>query len=143
MLGGELLDRERNRRVVETNGHVDALTFEPASRDGDADVGLVLVIGKHDLDGLAKHGAAGILGRQSCRGHRARATEIGVQPRLVVEDADLHDVVGDLGEYWGRQDKKVCSSQREQLGEHQAECRLPSHGAPPDLVFAIRDETSA
>ena len=44
MLGGKLLDRERNGRVVEANRHVDALTFEPAPRDGDANVGHVLVI---------------------------------------------------------------------------------------------------
>src|SRR5215472_1190820 len=54
IVGGELLDRERNGGVVEADSHIDALGLEPAPRDGDTNIRLVLVIGKHDFDRLAE-----------------------------------------------------------------------------------------
>src|SRR5262245_51941188 len=51
-LRGELLDRERNGGMVETDGEVDAFAFEPAARDCDSDISLVLMIGHHDFDRL-------------------------------------------------------------------------------------------
>ncbi len=54
------------------------------------------MIGEYDLDGLAEHGAAGILDRHFCGNHRTGAAQIGIQTGLVVENADPDDIVGDL-----------------------------------------------
>jgi hypothetical protein len=54
------------------------------------------MIGEHDLDRFAEHGAAEILGRHFRRHHRTRPAEIGIEAGLIVEHADLHDAVRDL-----------------------------------------------
>ena len=82
--------------MVKPDRHVDLADLEPFPRDGGADIGLVLMIGVHDLDGLAEHAAPGILHRHARGHHRARTAQIGVEPRLIVEHADLDDIVGDL-----------------------------------------------
>jgi hypothetical protein len=57
---------------------------------------LVLVVGDGDLDRLAEHRTAGILDRHACRDHGARTAQIRIETGLIVEDADAHDIVGDL-----------------------------------------------
>ena len=95
--GGELLDRERHRGIVEADGHVDLVGIEPLARDRGADIGLVLMVGEHDLDRLAKHRAAGILDRHARGNDRAGTAEIGIEARLIVEENPYSDfVVGDL-----------------------------------------------
>ncbi len=125
-LGGELFNRERHRRIVESDRHVDVFVFEPAPRDGDADIGLVLVIRKHDFDRLAQHRAACVFRRHPRRGDRARATEIGIETGLVVEHADPDDIVGDL---------RACARQVEEHGNSRNQRELQSHGAPPNIFF--------
>ena len=61
-----------------------------------ADIGLVLVVGRDDLDLEAALLDAGILDRHLRGGDRARAGEVGVEARHVGQHADLDDVVGDL-----------------------------------------------
>jgi hypothetical protein len=62
-----------------------------------AHVRLVLVVGEDDLDLEALGGGTEILDRHPRGDHRALARQIGVEARLVVEDSDLDDAVGDLG----------------------------------------------
>ena len=107
-LGGELLDRKRHRRIVEADRHVDLADLEPLAGNRGADIGLVLMIGEHDLDRLAEHRAAGILDRHARGDHRARAAQIGIETGLIVEHADPDDIVGDLrvrGGYAGNSGK--------------------------------------
>ena len=82
--------------MVETDRHVDLADLEPFPRDGRADIGLVLMVGIDDLDRLAEHGAAEILHRHACGHHRAGTAQIGIEARLIVEHADLHDIIGNL-----------------------------------------------
>ena len=70
--------------------------IEPLPGDCRADVGLVLVIGEHDLDRLAEHRTAGILDRHARGNDRTRTAQIGIEAGLIVEHADPDDVVGDL-----------------------------------------------
>jgi hypothetical protein len=53
------------------------------------------VVGEHDLDLEPLGGGAVVLDRHARGHHRALAGEVGVEARLVVEDADLDDAVGD------------------------------------------------
>ena len=91
-----MLDRQRHRGIVEAERHVDLAGLEPLPGNGSADIGLVLMVGKHDLDRLAEHGAAGILDRHARGDDRAGTAEIGIEPGLVVENAYSDDIVGDL-----------------------------------------------
>ena len=49
-----------------------------------------------DVDRLAEHFATGIVDRHAGRDHRALAAEIGVDVRLIIEDADPYDVIRNL-----------------------------------------------
>jgi hypothetical protein len=89
LLGGDLLHRKRYRRQREVGDHVDALDVVPTARDGGAEIGLVLVISVDQLDLLAKHAAAKIVNRHFRGFDRPLAAKIGIDPGLIVEDADL------------------------------------------------------
>jgi hypothetical protein len=82
--------------MVKSNRHVDLADLEPFAGNGGADIGLVLVVGEHDLDGLAESRAAGILYRHARGNHRARTTQIGIEAGLIVEHANFNDPIGDL-----------------------------------------------
>jgi hypothetical protein len=60
VVGGKLFDRKRHGRVVKTDRHVDTGGFKPAARHSHPDIGLVLMVGENDLDGLAQNCAASI-----------------------------------------------------------------------------------
>ena len=96
LLGRDLLDRERNRGIVEPDHHVDLVVVEPLARDRGAHVGLALMVRDQDVDRLAEHLPADVLDRHPRSDDRAGAAEVGVDVRLIVEDADPNDVVGYL-----------------------------------------------
>jgi hypothetical protein len=54
------------------------------------------MIRKYDLDRLAQHRAAGIFDRHPCRDDRTWTAQIGIKAGLIVENADPHDIIGDL-----------------------------------------------
>ncbi len=82
--------------MIEPDRHVDLADIKPFARDGRTDIGFVLMIARHNLDRLAEHGAAEILHGHPGRDHRARTAQIGVEPGLIVEHANLDDIVGNL-----------------------------------------------
>jgi hypothetical protein len=85
----EFLDRERHRGRRQFGNHVDVLDLVPAPRDGGGEIRLVLVVGGDDVDRLAEHTAAEILDRHLGGFERILAAVIGVDPGLVVQNADL------------------------------------------------------
>ena len=96
LLRRDLLDCERDRGIVEADGHVDLIGIEPSARNRGADIGLVLMVGGHDLDRLAEHHPASVLDRHARGDHRAGTAEVGIEAGLIVEDADANDAVGYL-----------------------------------------------
>ena len=88
-LPGEIVDRERDRGGRQLGDHVDALDLVPAPRDRGREIRLVLVVGGDDLDLLSEDGAAEILDRHLRRFDRPFAAVVGIDPGLVVQDADL------------------------------------------------------
>ncbi|MEE9927668.1 MAG: hypothetical protein PBU43_06095 [Microvirgula aerodenitrificans] len=93
LLRAELLHADADRRVQQVDDHVHALGVEPFARLGHADIGLVLVVGRHDLDRLAEHLAAEIVDRHLHGRDRALATDGRVHAGHVGQHADL-DAVG-------------------------------------------------
>ena len=71
--------RGGGRRDVEK--HLDALIVQHVAGDVGGKVGLVLMIGRDDLDLAAQHFAAKILDRHFRGGLRARPGDIGVKAR--------------------------------------------------------------
>ena len=68
---------------------VDAVLVVPLTRDVRADVRLVLMVGRDDVDIDALVGGLEILDRHVGRDHRAFSAEIGVDAGAIVENADL------------------------------------------------------
>ena len=66
------------------------------------------MVGEHDLDRLAEHGAAGILDGHARGDDRARAAQIGIEAGLVIEHANPDDIVGDLRARNGRAETHDC-----------------------------------
>jgi hypothetical protein len=91
---GDGLDRERHRRGRQLHDRVHLLGVVPLAGDVGGDIGLVLVVGIDDLDRHTQHLAAEILDRHLCGLDRRFAAEIGIDARLVVQDADLDLAVG-------------------------------------------------
>ena len=89
LLGGDSLHCKRDRRRGEVGDHVDALGIIPATSDARSEIGLVLVIGADQLDLLAEHAAAEILNRHFRGFDRPLAAKVGVDPGLIVQNADL------------------------------------------------------
>src|SRR6202165_5296930 len=73
VLRRELLDHKGDARIVEADRHVHLLGVDPLAGNRGPDVGLVLVVGEHDLDWLAEHRAPGILDRHARSDDRAWA----------------------------------------------------------------------
>ncbi len=95
-VGGDLLHGKRDRRRREVGDHVDAFGVVPAAGDVAGEIWLVLVIGGHQLDLLAEHAAAEILNRHFRGFDRPLAAIVGIDPGLIVENADLHAFRGRL-----------------------------------------------
>ena len=114
-------DRERNRRVRQVEDGVDAFGVVPAPRDADADVGLVLVIGGDDVDGLAG-GLAAIILHGHLRGDDRADALIGRKhARLVVEHADPDAILGISG----------ADEHAAERGNEHSRAKKLSHAFPP------------
>jgi hypothetical protein len=94
---GDFHHGQRGRGGGKVRDHVDLALVEPAARQVGRHVGLVLVVGEDQLDRLAQHLAAHFFDGDARRRDGALAREVGVNAGKVVEHADLHDVVADLG----------------------------------------------
>ena len=86
---GDFLHRERDRRGRQLGDHVDAFGVVPLARNADRQIRLVLMIGRDDLDLAAQHLAAEFLDRDLRGLDRALAAVIGIDARLIIQDADL------------------------------------------------------
>jgi len=98
-------DGKRDRRVRNVEDRVDAVVLVPAPRDADPDVRLVLMIRRDDLDRLARGLSAIVFDRHLGSDDRADALVAGEWARLVVQDADLHRILGEgrrRGQHQGR-----------------------------------------
>ncbi|MGY4301057.1 hypothetical protein ACVWXN_009152 [Bradyrhizobium sp. i1.4.4] len=91
------VDGEADGRIRHVDDGIDTLDIEPFARDRVADIGLVLVVGIDDLDLDAFAAAVEILGGHARGLDRAHAVGVLEDARDVVEHADAHDIVGDLG----------------------------------------------
>ena len=95
LVARDLVDRERHRGGRHVDDDVDAVLVIPLARDGGADVGLVLVVGRDDLDLQALVGRLEILDRHARGDHRALAGDVGIEAGAVVHHADLEvDLLG-------------------------------------------------
>jgi hypothetical protein len=65
-----LLDRERDRRIVESDRQINFIGVEPLTRNRRADIRFALVIRNYNIDEFAQHFTAGVLDR-----HTRRMTE--------------------------------------------------------------------
>src|SRR5262249_12412807 len=92
--------------------HVDAFGVIPAPRDRDGEIGFVLVVGGDELNLLTQHLTAEILDRHLGGFHRIFAAVIGIDARLVVQDADLDLPRGRLG---GRHRSRCKNRQKSKL----------------------------
>ena len=88
LVGGS--DRQADPGVGAAELHGEAVRVGPFAELLLADVGLVLMVGGQDLDRLAEHRAAEIGDRHLDRLDAARADDVGVGPRHVVDVADHH-----------------------------------------------------
>ena len=96
LLLGRVDDREGDRGIDQIGDGVHLVDIEPARGDAGADIGLVLMIGGEDLDGLAVDLAAEFLGRHVGGLDRALAGILLVGAGEIGQYADPDLVVGDL-----------------------------------------------
>ncbi len=89
LLAGDLADGERHRRGRDIEDGVDPVPVVPLPGDAGADIRLVLVVGGDDLDADGFVDRREVFHRQLRRGDRSLAADIGIDPRHVVQDADL------------------------------------------------------
>ncbi|MEY9387837.1 hypothetical protein ABIF93_006094 [Bradyrhizobium japonicum] len=94
LLGAHAGDSERDRGVGDVEDRVHAVILVPAPGDADPDVGLVLVIRRDDLDGPAGGLSAIVFDRHFCGDDRADTLIARERTGLVVQDADLHGILG-------------------------------------------------
>jgi hypothetical protein len=124
LLARNLVHRERDAGVGNVEDHVHPVDVVPLACDLRADVGLVLMVGRHDLDLHALLGRAEVLDRHARRDDRARAADRRIQARHVRQHADLDDASRDLRVRAGCRE---CGGQRERRRGEQAAFEL--HGA--------------
>ena len=109
-------DRELQRGVGHVGEDVDALPVDPFAGDRRADIGLVLVVGRDDLDLHARaFGLQAVLDRHAGGGDRALAGDVGIDAGHVGQHADLDGAVRDLG--CGRQGAEQCGGKSERRGQ--------------------------
>ena len=95
LLLGQALDRQSHGGGGQLHDRVDAVAVVPLPRDGRGDVGLVLVVGREDLDRDAVDLAAHILHRHLRGLDGALAAELRIEAGLVVEHADAQGIAGE------------------------------------------------
>ena len=122
LLAHHLVHRECHARGRHVHDRVDALGVDPPARDLRADVGLVLVVGGDDLDLEALVLGREVLDRHLRGDHRARAAQVGVEARLVVQHPDLDHAARDLRVRRSRSERQ-CGRGRQCL---QFESHFPS-----------------
>jgi hypothetical protein len=93
LLPRDFKDRKSSRGGRATGDHVDAFIVKPFARLLRGDIRLVLMVGGNDLDLLGKNFVAEILRRQPRRRNRTTAAIVGKNAGLIVEHADLDDVI--------------------------------------------------
>ncbi len=89
----QIVDGQRNAGVQHVHEDIDLLDVDPLASGGGADVGLVLVVGRHDVDLPALGCKAGILDRHLGGKRGACAAEVGVKSGIVGKHADLDGLV--------------------------------------------------
>src|SRR5580692_5529073 len=94
---GDLERGERNARVDEIGNRIDAFEIEPASRNARADVGLVLVIGRNDLNRHAVYLVIELFRGDLGGFDRAHAGASLIGSGKIGEDADLDLAARHLG----------------------------------------------
>ena len=88
------LTASATEEVGTSSDDVDAVGVVPLPGDVRADVGLVLVVGRDDLDLDALVRRLEVLDRHAGGDHRAFAREVGIEAGAVVQDADLDRDLG-------------------------------------------------
>jgi hypothetical protein len=86
-------DGEADAGTGEIDKHIDLLDVDPLLADGGADIGLVLVVGRDQVDLPALGQQPGILDRHLRGNGRAGAADILIEPRLVAKASDLDDFI--------------------------------------------------
>jgi hypothetical protein len=72
------VQREGDRRVANLGDGIHAVDVKPLTRDGDADVRFILVVGDDDLDGFAQYSPAEFLDRDPGGEYGAGTKIIGI-----------------------------------------------------------------
>jgi hypothetical protein len=73
-----LLDRERDRRIVEPDRQVNFISVKPLPCDCRADIGFALMVGSYNIDWVAQHFAADIFDCHARRNNVAGTAKVGV-----------------------------------------------------------------
>ena len=103
---GHLLNRQAHCRNRHVDDQIDLVDVVPLPRDACGNIGLDLVVGGNHGDGFAQNLAAEIFDRH-LRGRDRTGTRCGRRrPGQIGQDADFHDVIGNL---------RVCRAS----GEHE------------------------
>jgi hypothetical protein len=122
-----LLDRERDRRIVESDRQIKVIGVEPLTRNRRADIGFALVIRNYNNDGFAQHFTAGVLDRHTRRNDGAGTAKISVDARLIVEHTNPYQVVRYLCV------SRAATSGRQRAQEHR-ETQLQHYSSSADTV---------
>ena len=126
-LGGQSLNGERHRGCGQLHDAVHLFGVIPLARDVRRDVGLVLVVGGHDLDRRVHNLAAEILDRHQGGFIGILTAKVGINAGLVVQNADLDGAVRYLGH--GR-----CGNQADRRGRQQEFTHSTSLGHDPSML---------
>ena len=89
----DVVDGERHAGIRHVDDDVDLVDVEPLPRDRGADIRLVLVIARDDVDLPALRGEAGIFNGHLRGERRAGPAEVGIETGLIGQRADLDGLV--------------------------------------------------
>ena len=103
---GEVLNRQPHARIGDVEDRPHPACIIPLSRDGEADIDLVLMVRHKEFDRPAQHGTAEILDRHPRALRAARSRQIGIRAGLIVENADPEGFIGASGRGSKRQKEK-------------------------------------
>jgi hypothetical protein len=136
-LHADRVDAERDGAVAHVRHHVHAALVEPLAHGVHADVGLVLVVGRDDLDADGRVGGGELLRRLPHAGDAGGAGDVAVRAGEVGQHADADDVARGLGPQEGGR----CERQRGGAAEQGAAGRR--HGRYLPWFASRRHATSA